>query len=332
MGIPPRALQRGYKNAPLSIAPGSGAQGIRVMTDSMQLLFAIAALFALPADAAWERHADAGLSYWLYTPEAMGPRGLMLNLHGCGQHADDLKELGNWEATAEAKGLVIAIPDVPNGGVVLGCWDYYGRGHTESNRHNGPLLALTEQLLRDPVLAVDPERVWVSGLSSGATQALLLGCLRPDLFSGVAVAAGPALGSEMNEISSPRTTAEQAAAYCRQLAGTRSFARQKASFIHGDQDFVVNPQHTTINEEALAALYGTGETRAFDPRSLPGANPDGTGTLRLDASGAARISVLINRGLAHNWPSGKSRGNALRYVNPNSVDYPAYLGDFFALH
>ena len=120
------------------------------------LLWAALLLSSSPATAAWRRLPSAGLEYWIYTPAKAGPaRSLVLNLHGCTQTAQDFKERGNWEATAEKHNLVVAIPDVPNGGVVLGCWDYYGADHRESNRHNGALIALTEKLLADRALGSD---------------------------------------------------------------------------------------------------------------------------------------------------------------------------------
>lgn len=112
------------------------------------------------------------MSYWLYSPASAGENNpLMINLHGCGQKADDLKELGNWEGAAEAHHMYVAIPDVPNGGVVLGCWNYYGRGHTESNNNNGNVIQLALSLRGNSNLHIDPAHIYVSGLSSGATQA-----------------------------------------------------------------------------------------------------------------------------------------------------------------
>lgn len=290
----------------------------------------LTAIFALAptAHADWQRLQGAGMSYWLYTP-AGGATSLMVNLHGCGQHADDLKQLGNWEGAAEKNHMMVAIPDVPNGGVVLGCWNYYGRNHTETNNDNGPLISLTESLLRDHHI----DHAFVSGLSSGATEAMVVGCLRPDLFAGVALNSGPALGSDMGEISSPRTTAAQAAQYCLQLAGSRAeyFRTQKAALIRSDQDFLVNIQHSNINAEAFARVYGATSQRSLDLGTLPGVSNGGSGTLYSGADGHDCVAFLINQGLSHNWAAGNARGGMPKnYVNPNSVDFPDFLGTFFA--
>jgi poly(3-hydroxybutyrate) depolymerase len=298
------------------------------------LLSTVVALsFSLSAHADWQRLQGAGMSYWLYSPASAGENNpLMINLHGCGQKADDLKELGNWEGAAEAHHMYVAIPDVPNGGVVLGCWNYYGRGHTESNNNNGNVIQLALSLRGNSNLHIDPAHIYVSGLSSGATQAMLVGCLRPDIFHGVALNSGPTLGSEMSEISSPHTTAAQAAAYCQQLGRAHSadFATQKSAFIRSDQDFLVNIQHSNNNSDALAAVYGARSKQSLDLHTVPGVNNNGTGTLWVDGNGENRVAFIINNGLAHNWAAGNSRGgNAQRYVNPNSVDFPDFLATFF---
>ncbi|MGZ3651368.1 MAG: extracellular catalytic domain type 1 short-chain-length polyhydroxyalkanoate depolymerase [Bdellovibrionota bacterium] len=302
------------------------------------LLFVLASFSftLLQASAAgnWQRQTFSGMSYWLYTPSSAGnSNALMINLHGCGQHADDLKTLGNWESAAEKYQMVVAIPDVPNGGVVLGCWNYYGRNHTATNNDNGVLLGLTQNLMQNSSLHIDKNRVYASGLSAGATEAVILGCLRPDLFSGVASNSGPALGSDMNEISNPHTTAAQVAQYCKQLAGNRSsyLATQKAVIIRGDQDFLVNIQHATANANGLAQVYGASAQRGFDLKGLKGSNLEGSGTNFSDASGTARVSLIINNGLQHNWAAGNQKGGQPKnYVNPNSVDLPEYLGEFFS--
>ena len=295
----------------------------------MKTLFLLVALFAsLTAEAGWQRLRDANVDYWLYTPEqSKNSRGLLLNLHGCTQTAQDFKDRGNWEEAAEKYNFAVAIPYVPNGGVVLGCWDYYGFDHTPKNRHNGPLLALTEALVKK--LAPAPERVYVAGLSSGAGQAMLLGCLRPDLFRGVALAGSPAIGTDKQDIAFPRISAGEVAEFCQQLAGGRSFAGQKMSLIHGDQDFVVNPQHSAQIAEAMIELYGLKKAETFDLNAYEGSAVTGSLEVLFDGADAARLSLIQNNGLGHAWPAGNGFGFAMKYINPQSVNYPLYLGAFF---
>ncbi|RZA00312.1 MAG: PHB depolymerase family esterase [Proteobacteria bacterium] len=297
------------------------------------LLLALAFVTStLPAQAAWRRVPTANMQYWLYTPEGRSeaPRGLMLNLHGCTQHAQDFKDRGNWEASANKYNFAVAIPDVPNGGVVLGCWDYYGKDQSPSNHHNRALIEFTEGLVKDKALNIAPEKVYVAGLSSGAGQALLLGCLRPDLFHGVGLVGSPAIGTGQNDIAWPNVSAEAVENYCRVLSAGRSFVGQRTSIVHGDQDFIVNPKHSELITEALAAIYEIKDAEEINVAALPGTGTGGMGELYRDQSGAPRLSLISAAGLGHAWPAGTGAGFAMKYINPNSLNYPAYLGAFFA--
>ena len=279
----------------------------------------------------WSQVQAEGIQYWKYEPAVHSSRtGLMLNLHGCTQHASDLKNLGNWEETAEAADLVVIIPDVPNGGVVAGCWDYYGTDQTPTNKNNGILIKLIEDFLLKNT-EIDRRRVYVSGISSGASEAMLLGCLRPDLFKGVGLNSGAAIGTDKTEVYQPKTTAHQVAELCLKLAGDKAsfFRSQMTSVIHGDRDFIVNVKHSELIVSAFKEIYQTRSQTEFDLSHLKGTFLEGQGILYSDANQRPRLSEITNNGLGHAWASGKGSGSTVTYINPHSVNYPAYLNDFF---
>lgn len=295
------------------------------------LAFAFLSPAAPAARAEWRRLPSASLEYWIYVPaKRSAPPALMVNLHGCTQRAQDFKERGNWEAAADKYNMVVAIPDVPNGGVVLGCWDYYGANHTVDNRHNGAVLSFVEGLLADKELNLDRKNVYVAGLSSGAGEAMVLACLRPDLFRGVGLVGSPALGTGQQDIARPNIGAGEVAENCRRLANGKSFAGQRTSIVHGDQDFVVNPLHSALIAEAFAGIYGAAPAERIDVNRLEGTGAGGSGELYRDAAGTARLSLISATGLGHAWPAGSGQGFAMKYINPQSLNYPAYLGAFFS--
>jgi poly(3-hydroxybutyrate) depolymerase len=285
------------------------------------------------AQAQWTQGKGDGIQYWKYQPaqslKHAGP-GLMVGLHGCTQHASDMKDLGNWEEAADANNWTVILPDVPNGGVVMGCWDYYGTDQNSTNKNNAVLIHLTESILAADS-HIDPSRVFVAGISSGAGEALLLGCMRPDLFHGLGINSGPALGTGRNDLIDPQTDSKKVAQFCLQLAGDKAsfFATQQASFIRGDSDYVVNPKHSEINIAAMQEVYATVAQRDFDLSTMKGAMKAGKGIIFYDVDGHARISSIINNGLGHAWASGSGKGSTTRFINPQSISYPDYLGDFF---
>jgi len=299
------------------------------------LAVALVPLVTAPATAAgsWSQRSAGGMTVELYRPTTApalpAGRALMISLHGCVQTAQVLKNAGNWATTADEHGMVVAIPAVPNGGVLLGCWDYYDTNHSRSNpaRHDDNLLALVSSLLADTSLGIDPDQVYVSGLSSGGGQAMVMGCLAPDVFAGVGIAAGPTVGTTSGQIGSVATTLAQARTTCRSFAGshTAAFGTQVASVVFGSSDATVATGYGTLNAQVMADLYGAGATSSFPLAGLAGTNTAGSGSLWSDADGP-RVSLIRNTGLAHAWPAGGGPGGS--YVSTNSVDYPAYLTDF----
>lgn len=290
----------------------------------------------LPAQAfaEWGTEQLGGTTVELYTPAALGRIGdgrpLLLMLHGCTQQAAVLKARGGFEPVADRHGMVVALPQVPGGGVLAGCWDYYGADHTRTNRHNGALLEMVEALLLDAALDIDPNQVYIAGLSSGAGQAAVLGCLAPDVFAGVGLNAGPTVGTAASETVIVSTTAAEAVAVCRALAGSDSsgFETQVASVIYGSEDYIVNTAYNTLNLEVLAELYGAAETAAFDVTSLEGHNPVGEGTLRSDLRGP-RVSLIRVEGMGHAFPAGTGPGPEISFVASEGPSWPAYLAAFF---
>ncbi|MEZ4382761.1 MAG: PHB depolymerase family esterase [Nannocystaceae bacterium] len=288
------------------------------------------------AAGSWEARTVAGVQAHVYTPDSLSPvgdgRGLLVVMHGCVQKADDLKMLGNLEAGAEAFGVVMAVPQVPGGGVYAGCWDYYGSTHTRDSRHNDDILGLTAELTADPDLDVDPDQVYISGFSSGGGEALIMGCLAPDIFAGAGIAAGPAVGTDAFQIGLVSTDAAAAAALCETLAGGNAgdFSTQLAAVYAGTLDYTVAQGYAPINAEMFAARYGglSAEPGALDVAGLAGYQPAGEGTLWSDADGP-RIALIEADGGSHAWPAGSGAGGVSSFVEAKGVDYGSFLAEFF---
>lgn len=300
-------------------------------------------LSATEARAEWSTETLAGMNVELYTPATASPvgegRALMLVLHGCTQPASAIRTEGNLEAAADSMGVVMAVPDVPNGGVVAGCWDYYGALHTRTSGHNGALLDLVDTLRGDADLAVDANQVYIVGFSSGGGQAIVSGCVAPDVFAGIGVVAGPALGTGIPDIGAVNTSAAQAAALCVQLAGDEAAAleSQAAVTFADSADFTVATGYNAVNAGMFGAVLSDGldamEADAIDFATLPGATPAGGGSTYADATGIRLAQLDSTSGIGHAWPSGSGMsGGLLTYVNGNGVNMSQYAAEFFAMH
>lgn len=295
---------------------------------------AAVAAVAQPTAGAWSSRTAGGMTTQLYVPtsapELAAGRALMINLHGCVQTATDLKGGGNWAATADERGMVVAVPAAPNGGVLLGCWDYYDTSHSRANpaRHDDNLLQLVDDLLGDASLGIDPNQVYLTGLSSGGGETMVMGCLAPDVFAGIGINAGPSVGTTSGQIGYVATSQAQATSTCRNFASTGSpgFSTQLTSVIYGSSDTTVATGYNTLNAQVMAGIYGASTQSSFSLASLPGSNTAGTGTLWSDAAGP-RVSLIANSNVGHAWPAGGGPGGS--YISTSSVSYPAYVTDFF---
>lgn len=308
-----------------------------ITTLALATLLARGALAA--PDGVWSTRTVAGMGTQLYTPRAAGTigrgRGLIVGLHGCTQTGDTLKQRGNWEPAADRHGVVVALPSAPNGGVLAGCWDYYGANHARTGRHDGPVFELVRVLLADAALGIDPAQVYVAGLSSGGGEAMVLGCLAPDVFAGVGINAGPAVGTDSSQFATVAVDANTARATCMRLAGgaAASFATQLASVIYGSEDHVVAPGYGPIDADVFRGLHGGAALTesAIAVNTLEGYMPNGTGTLWSDAAGP-RVSLIRVQGMGHAFPAGSGAGPEISFVASAGPSWPMYLATLFTAH
>lgn len=287
-------------------------------------------LFSFSTFSAWETLDHEGSLVHLYKPAGYSQARnypLMVSLHGCAQKAEIIKDHGNWEEAADQFNVIVAIPRVPNGGVIAGCWDYYNTNHTRTNRHNGFVISLAQRLVGE--LNVQRDKVFVSGLSSGAGLSMVLGCMAPDVFSGIGLNAGPSLGTSSGEISRATIKEDQVKQNCVTLAGNNlnSLKKMKVSIIYGNNDFLVDPNYNRMNARVFSSLLDTDQETTFNPNEYPGENSKGSGILYLRGNEEI-VSIIENTGLGHNWPAGQG-GSSRSFVNKNSLNYPYYILEFF---
>lgn len=287
--------------------------------------------FSFHVSAAWQEVKHEDLSYWRYTPNKTknnSKRALLVVLHGCAQKNTHLKEAGNLVASADKTGTILMLPQVPKGGVIAGCWDFYGADHTRENRYHGALIGAIKSEVENKELGINPERVFVAGISSGAGEALVLACLVPDLVRGVGLVAGVAVGHQARDISKPKLSALESKEICQKLAPghQEELLRLKVSIIYGSEDRLVDQEHSKLIAQMFTLMRTSTSSEDFSLASLAGTHTKGVGTRYMDQQGVF-MTLIENEGLGHAWPSGVSGARA-PFVSDQSIDYPAYLLNF----
>ncbi len=298
---------------------------------------------------------SGGKQTWVYTPNSSiagnpniidGKRALMINLHGCAQSNEDLKDAGNWVGVAEEYGMVIAIPFAESS--YPGCWDYnFAR---DDSNHAAVLVAIVSELLVDGSLNIDSKQVYVSGLSSGGAMSAQLACEYPHVFAGIGSVAGPSVGSDQDGealSNTPGGNISRGIAKCNELANASGHVgdlqTQVSSFAYGDLDLngngaggggqgtisLVDVQWVIDNADIMKSVYGSGGLSGVDVLiDAGGATADEKLSSR---SGKEVISLVELNGVGHAWPAGDKgqewiSGGA--YLNKSGFEYPVYLTEW----
>lgn len=134
------------------------------------------------------QHAGLERTYWLYVPtglDASTPAPLVLALHGGGGTGKDMCTMaGGLMPVADEHGFVLVCPD----GVEHHWNDGRGlttyRAHAEGIDDVGFLIALVEHLSQQ--MAIDPGRVFTTGISNGGLMSYRMACERADLIHAIA--------------------------------------------------------------------------------------------------------------------------------------------------
>lgn len=273
----------------------------------------------------------------VYVPDTLpfktSGRALMVSLHSCFQTNDELKHGGNWEASADTYGAIIALPTASQSISIgnISCWDS-NTGMNASRTVSDPryLISLVDALLADASLNIDASQVFITGFSSGASMANLMACLAPDKFAGVGVNAGLPPGVNGINNDSPVIPVSVGKENCETLAGSFKpyLASLKYNNVHGSEDTAISPEYAEINTQIFRAILEDDQGNLPEVCSSGSLTGGGEITTYCDQY-APRISKIIVNGMGHAWPAGKGNNVIRTGIDHDHINYPSYIADFF---
>ncbi|MES2945991.1 MAG: PHB depolymerase family esterase [Pseudomonadota bacterium] len=289
--------------------------------------------------------ADASSSrdYKLYIPSTAGsqPLPLVVMLHGCTQNPDDFAAGTAMNEAAEAQGFYVLYPAQSQQANPQRCWNWFKHSHQARGRGEPALIAgMTREIMASH--AIDPDRVFVAGLSAGGAMAAIMGKTYPELYAAVGVHSGLAAGvaSDLPSAMSAMSGGGGGLGSGQLpglMAGMKSGLKTGGQTVqdppsgmptivfHGDADSTVHPGNGHQVITATAGSAARPETEAY---SYP-AGRTSTRSIYRSADGSVLAEHWLVHGAPHAWSGGSPKGS---YTDPRGPDASKEMLRFFMAH
>lgn len=114
---------------------------------------------------------------------------LLMVLHGCGHDAKDMAEISGMNQLADVNGFLAVYPEQSRLANLLKCWNWFDPRHQTRGAGEPSILAEVVDQVRAKH-PVDPDRIFLVGVSAGGAMASILAATYPDIFAALAIFAG----------------------------------------------------------------------------------------------------------------------------------------------
>jgi len=245
-------------------------------------------------------HVPAGLK---------GAAPLVVVLHGCTQNAAVYDQGSGWSALADKYGFILLYPEQGRANNPMLCFNWFA--DADNRRGKGEAASIANMIAAVKAAhAVDPARVFVTGLSAGGAMAAVMLATYPELFAGGAIIAGVAYGcasgaAEAFDRMSSRPRGDSAALGRKVLgASPHKGPWPRVQIWHGTADTVVAPGNADAIALQWTHLHGLAPTPDREDRVA--GYPRKTW---LGKDGTPLIEQYLITGMAHGIPLDPGTGD-----------------------
>ena len=243
------------------------------------------------------------LNAHVYRPESLSGRGpLVVVLHGCTQTAAGYDLGSGWSDMADRHGFMLLFPEQQRQNNPYVCFNWFSP--EDSRRGSGEALSIRQMIAAaSSRYEIDPERVFVTGLSAGGAMASVMLATYPELFAGGAIIAGLPFGcattipEAFDRMRGHGVPGEAELAALVREASDHAGPWPTISIWHGTGDATVSPSNAGAIIDQWRTLHGVSTT----PASVQ--SVDGQ-VRRAWRNGAGRevIEEYMIQGMGHGTP------------------------------
>ena len=271
-------------------------------------------------------------AYKVYIPSGYQGQAvpLVVMLHGGTQTPDDFAAGTRMNVIAEEETCLVVYPAQPSHANPAKCWNWFRPNDQRRDRGEPSLIAgITRQVMRD--YSVDPQRVYVGGLSAGAAAAAVMGATYPDLYAAIAVHSGLACGAADDLISAFAAMRHGNSRYSSASGEATDILEDQQKFVptivfHGDRDTIVHPRNA---DNVITRSMRTTNLRKKVHRGQVHGGHSYTCTIHTDSNGQAILEQWCIHGAGHAWSGGSPAGS---YTDPRGPDAAREMLRFFRDH
>lgn len=260
---------------------------------------------------------------------------LVVVLHGCTQNAAGYDHGSGWSRLADEQGFALLYPEQQCGNNANLCFNWFNT--TDTKRDAGEALSICQMVAAMVAEhAIDPTRIFVTGLSAGGAMASVMLATYPEVFAGGAIIAGLPYGTAASVPEAfDRMRAHGGPPVAALSALVTAASRHKGpwptiSVWHGDSDATVSDKNSSLIVEQWRAIHGV-------PREPSAVEQVGRHLRRVwrDADGRDAIEQYRITGLGHGVPLSTSDadvcGAAGPYMLEVGISSTRRIADFWGL-
>lgn len=254
-----------------------------------------------------------------------GPLPLVVLLHGCKQNALDFARGTGMNALADQHQIVVLYPEQLSKANSGNCWNWFEPSHQTRSGEPGMIAALTRKTIAASHgdVQIDPDRVYIAGLSAGGAMSAVVAELYPDIFAAVGVHSGLPAGAAQSMIG--------AFGAMRRGGPVQTATAMPTIIFHGTADKTVHPDNGVhVRDAARAALGSSGIELVKNEETIrmTGQRPAQRVTY-LDNSGKSCIEHWTVANGGHAWFGGNATGS---YTDPQGPSASRAMLAFFLQH